>query len=577
MSVFHRFVGFLRHAFQKHPIELLLTLGFAGATFSLSGQEVEKLGGYFLLFPCYFSLSYLLRHSRFYAFSLLYIAGGFALVSYVGSQIEHYLLSNAYWGAILIHLIWLLCKDFRLNNRQMIYSIVYTAGHLAISALLAGIVIFLVDMILVSVEFLFNLPLLSSARINTFNLGLFLLCCPLFFLFFEDREAQSNPQREGKLLLVGEVLINFILSPVVIIYTLLVYVYIASIAVALELPKGNLAYVVVPYISLGIFCIALRHLLEKPRWQQFYRYFNYLALPPLGLLWLGIATRISQYGLTEERIFLLAISALISLFVLCSFSQRLLQYRLFSALSIAMIACVLIIFSPKEIATHSQHARFVQLASELNLLDAQQKLKAELLSDNFSYAEADRDKFQALADISYAYIQRDPTLQAFYGEKILDQLGYIGYSNDMPPDYPHLSFAIENADSALDISHYSRYVWLNHRWLDLSTKDEAAKPMPLEFTFEGIEGIHTPITVDKNYFKQQAEQLGIDWQQKMTKTQLDVLHEHRQAFVYVPTTNGGLLVLNNVYFRYVENHDYRGYIVEGVSLSGYFEPPSTAH
>ncbi len=97
---------------------------------------------------------------------------------------------------------------------------------------------------------------------------------------------------------------NFLVVPLVLIYTFILYVYSAKIVALWELPKGNLAYLVTGFGAAGVAArlavFPMRHT-DTILLQQFYKYFPYLLLIPLALLSLGIYTRISQYGVTEER------------------------------------------------------------------------------------------------------------------------------------------------------------------------------------------------------------------------------------------------------------------------------------
>ena len=97
---------------------------------------------------------------------------------------------------------------------------------------------------------------------------------------------------------------NFLVVPLVLIYTFILYVYSAKIVALWELPKGNLAYLVTGFGAAGVVArlavFPMRHT-GTILLQQFYKYFPYLLLVPLALLSLGIYTRISQYGVTEER------------------------------------------------------------------------------------------------------------------------------------------------------------------------------------------------------------------------------------------------------------------------------------
>lgn len=54
------------------------------------------------------------------------------------------------------------------------------------------------------------------------------------------------------------------------------YLYLAKILFYFELPKGGVAYIIMPYIALGLCCQGLRLLLIDAKWTGFYRVFAYL-------------------------------------------------------------------------------------------------------------------------------------------------------------------------------------------------------------------------------------------------------------------------------------------------------------
>jgi hypothetical protein len=97
---------------------------------------------------------------------------------------------------------------------------------------------------------------------------------------------------------------NYLVVPLVLIYTWVLYAYFLKIAVQWELPKGQLAYMVTGFGAAGI----AAHLAVFPMREtgtmllrQFHRYFYLLLIVPVILLAIGLYTRISQYGVTEER------------------------------------------------------------------------------------------------------------------------------------------------------------------------------------------------------------------------------------------------------------------------------------
>ena len=97
---------------------------------------------------------------------------------------------------------------------------------------------------------------------------------------------------------------NYIVVPLILIYMWVLYVYFLKIAVQWELPKGNLAYMVTGFGSLGAAArLAVFPMRESGTklLQQFYKFFFFILIVPILLLAIGLYTRISQYGVTEER------------------------------------------------------------------------------------------------------------------------------------------------------------------------------------------------------------------------------------------------------------------------------------
>ena len=52
---------------------------------------------------------------------------------------------------------------------------------------------------------------------------------------------------------------------------------------------------------------------SRPRWHRFFNIYPYLAIIPLGLLWMAVEVRIATYALTVSRIYLVAMSIALSL------------------------------------------------------------------------------------------------------------------------------------------------------------------------------------------------------------------------------------------------------------------------
>lgn len=104
---------------------------------------------------------------------------------------------------------------------------------------------------------------------------------------------------------------QYLLIPLITLYLLILYAYLVKIVIAWEFPKGMVGYLVSTVSILGMLALLLVHPLqarEENRWLRLYSRGFYLALfPLLVLMFLGTWRRISDYGITEKRYFLLLI------------------------------------------------------------------------------------------------------------------------------------------------------------------------------------------------------------------------------------------------------------------------------
>ncbi|UCC84438.1 MAG: DUF4153 domain-containing protein [Gemmatimonadota bacterium] len=98
---------------------------------------------------------------------------------------------------------------------------------------------------------------------------------------------------------------QYVLIPLVVVYMVILYAYMAKIIVQWELPKGWVGYPVIGVSLAGMLALLLVHpIRNKPesKWVVPYAKLFYWAFYPLiVLISVAIVTRISDYGLTENR------------------------------------------------------------------------------------------------------------------------------------------------------------------------------------------------------------------------------------------------------------------------------------
>lgn len=141
----------------------------------------------------------------------------------------------------------------------------------------------LIAAILFTITTLFNIAFSDSFYSHVYmSLGIFTQ--PLFFLVFQQRQVKS----EMTLNRIFDILVNFVLAPALIIFTVLLYAYVVQIIFEGVLPKGMLANISLPYLLGGLGVYALRSICAKASWETFFKFYPYLAIVSIVLLWLAI-------------------------------------------------------------------------------------------------------------------------------------------------------------------------------------------------------------------------------------------------------------------------------------------------
>lgn len=112
---------------------------------------------------------------------------------------------------------------------------------------------------------------------------------------------------------------QFVLIPLISVYLIILISYETKILITLTLPIGWVSYLVLAFSVFGILSFLLVYPIAKDEgnvWiKTFNRWFYYFLIPLLGLLYWAILYRISLYGFTYERYYVLLLSIWISIVV----------------------------------------------------------------------------------------------------------------------------------------------------------------------------------------------------------------------------------------------------------------------
>ena len=365
----------MKSAVSTHPIAIFLISAFAiGIWFmELGPRQGNDHLAYWVFEPMLFIFVYLSRPYFWYRFSWIVPLVALAIIGMTNDSAEFYLTSSKFWGANFIALLVLLGFPFEKNNQGFTYRNFTNLFHLGLATMVWLLVFGLVAAILFTITTLFNVEF-SNSFYDHFYTSLGIFTQPLFFLVFQQRQAKS----EMTLNRIFEILVNFVLAPALMIFTVLLYAYVVQIIFEGVLPKGMLANITLPYLLGGLGVYALRSICAKARWETFFKYYPYLAIVPIVLLWLAIDRRISAYAWTEQRIYLVALATAITIAYAILIVPKVRQYRLISGVVMVAIFAMTWVVKPQEIAYQSQTVRFEQLLKKLNLSDGSGKIRDDI-------------------------------------------------------------------------------------------------------------------------------------------------------------------------------------------------------
>jgi len=105
---------------------------------------------------------------------------------------------------------------------------------------------------------------------------------------------------------------QYVLLPLVVIYLIILYFYEAKILFTLVWPRGFVSYLIIGFSTLGILALLLVWPLRDDSghtWiRTFTKRFFFALFPLIVLLILAVGRRVSEYGVTENRYFLIVLS-----------------------------------------------------------------------------------------------------------------------------------------------------------------------------------------------------------------------------------------------------------------------------
>lgn len=278
-----------------------------------------------------------------------------------------------------------------------------------------------------------------------------------------------------------KVFTQFILLPLVAVYLSILYVYAFKIIAEWNLPKGWVSWLVIGFSVSGILSLLLIFPIRKNnenKWMiLFSNWFFKALIPLLFLLFISIGYRISEYGITENRYYILSLTIWLFIISLFFIIKGFNQIKLIPvSLAIVFIVSTVGPLSARQTGIRSQFQRLVMLLENNSLISngklieianentIEKKVKEDIISilrylDDHKKLKlmqpfVDVSLDTLLMDTEYSYLSSEKGKKVNYEDlkytnsysKILKLMGieneYFANSNELSDyRYIHLSVA----------------------------------------------------------------------------------------------------------------------------------------
>lgn len=254
------------------------------------------------------------------------------------------------------------------KDKNYEYRVVDIFGNFFETLIYSVVLLFGIFAIFFTIDNLFDIDIKGKYYFYVF-LVTFLVFAVSFFLSKQPKDGVSFDEKKYSQSM--RILLTYIVIPLISIYTIILYVYFAKILITWEWPKGLVSHLVIWYTAVSIGVIFLiSPLIEIDRISRYFKIlFPKVVLPILLMMFLSIGQRIYQYGITENRYYILVLGIWISLIMLYfSIKKPLKNIIIPISLSVIVLNSVLGPLSSYSISKYSQNRRLNDILNRNSML-----------------------------------------------------------------------------------------------------------------------------------------------------------------------------------------------------------------
>ena len=355
--------------------------------------------------------------------TVAYILSGFLFLPLMTLYLDPFIKTTAFVFTYILAGILLVVGTRWMDNRGFAAHVLHVTTQMIIGCAIMGLLNLVVMAIVASFLYIFGIDTPRHLFEHIFFFIWFVLAPQVCFTLTTQGEDEVNePVKPLRIVL------DYILSPAVIIYTVILYLYFFTIVAKWDLPKGNVAWLITGFIAAALIGRLMQYVLVKRHYDWFYKYLPWIAIPPIVMYWIGSVYRISVYSFTESRFYLIVAGVLMTLFIVMLIWKRTRKFQLMALIAAGAIVVFTYIpgISAKSIGFRCQLERFHKMVSELKLMDAKTgKLPTKIDLDAINADSVKCAQYRELSSI-IKYVRDDMGYAAF--EQQYGQWKYYAYN-----------------------------------------------------------------------------------------------------------------------------------------------------
>lgn len=317
------------------------------------------------------------RYSTF-----LYLLGAIFLILYYNFFLDNVgiIPSYRYIGTIVFFILVFLYIARIRKDKDYEYYLFDVLQGFAITFIYSFVLYLGLSIILITINQLFDIYIKGELYLYTFIIIVFIFALSLFLSKLPSIDKEYKDVEINKSLVV---LLTFIVIPLISIYTLILYLYFAKIIITGQWPRGLVSHLVLWYstLSVGVIFLLTPIIEENKIAKLFKKIFPKIIIPILLMMFLSIYQRVAQYGITENRYFIILLGLWV-LAIMIYFSVKKTLRNIFIPISLSIVVLISVYgpLSSFSIAKYSQNKRLEKILIANNMIENEQLVPNEKVS-----------------------------------------------------------------------------------------------------------------------------------------------------------------------------------------------------